>query len=98
MNIYVGNLNYNTTEATVRGLFEPYGQVVSVKIIEDRETGRPRGFGFVEMANDEEARAAISALDGKEVDGRPLKINEAQPKTERRPGGGGGRPPRRDRY
>jgi len=97
MNIYVGNLSYNTTEAAVRAQFEPYGQVVSVKIIEDRETGRPRGFGFVEMANDEEGKAAISALDGKDFEGRPLKINEARPKTERR-NGGGDRPPRRDRY
>lgn len=105
MNIYVGNLNYSTTEDGIRALFEPYGEVTSVKIIEDRETGRPRGFGFAEMANDEEGRAAIAALDGKDLDGRPLKVNEARPRTERTggggggrgPGGGGGRPPRRDR-
>jgi RNA recognition motif-containing protein len=103
MNIYVGNLNYATTDAALRTLFEPYGQVVSAKVIEDRETGRPRGFGFVEMANDDEGLAAISALDGKELDGRPLKINQARPKTEGGGGGGGrgdggGRPPKRNRY
>jgi RNA recognition motif-containing protein len=89
MNIYVGNLDFSSTEDTVRALFEQHGEVTSVKIITDRYTGRSRGFGFVEMAKDDEAKAAISALDGKELDGRPLKVNEARPRTERGGGGGG---------
>jgi RNA recognition motif-containing protein len=80
MNIYVGNLSFRATEAEVEGLFSPYGQVDSVALINDRETGRPRGFGFVEMANDDEARKAIEELDGQEVGGRPLRINEARPR------------------
>lgn len=83
MNIFVGNLNFRSTEQTLQGLFEPYGEVTSVRIITDRETGRSRGFGFVEMANDEEARAAIAALDGQEFDGRPLNVNEARPREPR---------------
>lgn len=101
MNIYVGNLSYSSTEDGIRALFEAHGEVASVKLITDRDTGRPRGFGFVEMSNDEEARAAIAAVDGKELDGRALKVNEAKPRTDRRGGGGGGgggRPPRRDRW
>ncbi len=89
MNIYVGNLDFSSTEDSVRALFEQHGEVTSVKIITDRYTGRSRGFGFVEMANDEEGKAAIAALDGKEMDGRPLKVNEARPRTERGGGGGG---------
>jgi cold-inducible RNA-binding protein len=89
MNIYVGNLDFSSTEDSIRALFEQHGEVTSVKIITDRYTGRSRGFGFVEMANDEEGKAAISALDGKELDGRPLKVNEARPRTERGGGGGG---------
>lgn len=92
MNIYVGNLSYSSTEESVRQHFAQFGEVSAVRIIQDRETGRSRGFGFVEMPNDEEAKAAIAALDGKEVDGRAVKLNEAQPRPERsgRPGGGGG--------
>ena len=95
MNIYVGNLDYTTTEEGLRAAFEAHGQVDAARLITDRETGRPRGFGFVEMSNDEEARAAIAELDGKELDGRDLKVNEARPKADR--GGGGGRP-KRDRW
>ena len=83
MNIYVGNLSWGSTEESVRVLFEAHGEVESVKIITDRYTGRSRGFGFVEMPNDEEARSAVSALDGKELDGRALKVNEARPRTDR---------------
>ncbi len=92
MNIYVGNLSYTSTEDSIRQHFEPFGEVASVKIIEDRETGRSRGFGFVEMPNDSEGQAAIEALDGKDLDGRPIRVNEARPKTDRR--GAGSRGPR----
>lgn len=85
-NLFVGNMNFQMTENDLRGLFEPFGQVTRVHIAMDRETGRARGFGFVEMPNDDEAAKAISALDGKEVSGRNLKVNEARP----REGGGGG--------
>ncbi|MCD6282525.1 RNA-binding protein [bacterium] len=88
MNIYVGNLDFSSTEDSIRALFEQHGDVTSVKLITDRDTGRSRGFAFVEMSSDDEGRAAIAALDGKELDGRALKVNEARPKTER--GGGGG--------
>ena len=104
MNIYVGNLSYSSTEDGIRALFEAHGEVTSVRLITDRDTGRPRGFGFVEMSNDEEARAAIGALDGQELDGRNLKVNEARPKEDRGGGGGrggprrGGRPPGRGRW
>jgi RNA recognition motif-containing protein len=86
MNIYVGNLSYGSTDESLRRLFEPYGEVDAVNIIMDRNTGRSRGFGFVEMPNDEEARAAIAELDNKELDGRQLRVNEARPKPERRSG------------
>ncbi len=94
--IYIGNMSYDTTENTLRELFAAHGEVVSVSVITDRETGRPRGFAFVEMASDAAANAAISALDGQSVDGRTLKVNEARPPAPRgggeRPyGGGGGR-------
>lgn len=89
-NIFVGNLNFNTSEEDLRQLFEPYGQVDRVSIMTDRDTGRSRGFGFVEMANAEEGEKAIAALNGQEVGGRTLNINEARPKTERSGGGGGG--------
>jgi RNA recognition motif-containing protein len=93
-NLFVGNMSFQTTESELRALFEPFGQITRVHIAMDRETGRARGFAFVEMANDEEAAKAIAALDGKEVGGRNLKVNEARPKTERggppRGGGGGG--------
>jgi RNA recognition motif-containing protein len=83
-------MNFQMTESDLRGLFEPFGQVTRVHIAMDRETGRARGFGFVEMQNDDEAAKAISGLDGKEVSGRNLKVNEARP----REGGGGARGPR----
>lgn len=90
MNIYVGNLPYTATEEDVRALFEPYGQVTRANIVMDRDTGRPRGFGFVEMANDTEANAAIEALNGSQVNGRSLTVNEARPREPRGGGGGGG--------
>ena len=89
MNIYVGNLSFDAGESDVRQLFEAHGQVASVSIIEDKFTGRPRGFAFVEMAQDAEAQAAIAALNGKDFKGRPLTVNEARPRTEHRGGGGG---------
>ena len=87
MNIFVGNLSFSTKEDGLRAAFEAYGQVASARVVTDRETGRSRGFAFVEMANDAEAQAAIAALDGREMDGRALKVNEARPKEE---GGRGG--------
>jgi RNA recognition motif-containing protein len=101
MDIYVGNMSYTTTAETLRALFEQHGAVASSKIVLDRETGRPRGFGFIEMPNDDEGRAAIAAIDGKEFEGRTLKVNQAQPKQPRGPmggGGGGPRPPRRNSW
>lgn len=83
MNIYVGNLSYSTTDDSLRSLFEQHGEVSSAKVIENRETGRSRGFGFVEMPNDEEAKAAIDAINDTEFEGRTLKVNEARPRTER---------------
>ncbi len=83
MNIYVGNLSYSTTDDSLRALFEQHGEVSSAEVIENRETGRSRGFGFVEMPNDEEARAAIEAVNDTEFEGRTLKVNEARPRTER---------------
>jgi len=100
-NLFVGNLNFQTTEAELRGLFEPYGQVSRVHIAMDRETGRARGFAFVEMPNDEDAGKAMAGLDGKEVGGRTLKVNEARPRAASgggpRGGGGGGYDRDRDR-
>src|SRR5258708_1305549 len=89
-NLYVGNLPHSTTEAELRGLFEAHGAVEKVSMVTDRETGRSRGFAFVEMTDAGEAEKAIAALNGTELGGRALKINEAKPKTDR-PGGGGGR-------
>src|SRR5499427_10353103 len=89
-NIFVGNLSYGTTEDAVRALFEAYGAVDKVSIITDRDTGRAKGFGFVEMSSNSDADRAIAALNGKEVDGRALNVNEARPKSERSFGGGGG--------
>lgn len=88
--IYVGNMNYATTADTLRELFEAYGEVEEVSVITDRATGRPRGFAFVEMADAEAAGAAIAALDGQDVDGRTLKVNEAKPREPRSGGGGRG--------
>ena len=85
--LYVGNLTYGVTDSTLLELFEPHGTVQSAQVIMDRDTGRSKGFGFVEMGSDKEAQAAIQALNGKEVEGRALTVNEARPKTE----GGGGR-------
>ncbi len=92
--LYVGNLSFQTTQQDLEELFGQSGQVESVSIVTDRDTGQPRGFAFIEMASDKEAQAAIQALDGKDVDGRALKVNEARPKEDRggrRSGFGGGR-------
>jgi len=94
-NIYVGNVSYSTTQERLQELFEAYGEVASVNVITDRETGRPRGFAFVEMATDEAASAAIAALDDQEVDGRTLTVNEAKPREPRSGGRGGKRRGRR---
>src|SRR5947208_921341 len=85
--LYVGNLTYGVTNTTLEQMFQPHGTVQSAQVIMDRDTGRSKGFGFVEMGSDAEAQAAITALNGKEMDGRALTVNEARPKTE----GGGGR-------
>ena len=91
-NLFVGNMSFQTTESELRSIFEPYGEITSINIITDRDTGRPRGFGFVELADDGEAAKAITELNGKELDGRALNVNEAKPKPERSgPRGGGGR-------
>jgi cold-inducible RNA-binding protein len=90
-NIFVGNLNFNTGEDELRQLFEQYGQVDRVSIMTDRDTGRSRGFGFVEMSNAEDGEKAIAALNGSQMGGRTLNVNEARPKAERAGGGGGGR-------
>jgi len=91
-NLFVGDMSFQTTESDLNALFKPFGQVGRVHIAMDRETGRARGFAFVEMPNDEEAARAIAALDGKEFGGRNLKVNEARPKAERStPRGSGGR-------
>jgi RNA recognition motif-containing protein len=88
-NTYVGNLSFEATEESVRALFEAYGTVGRVNIVTDRDTGQPRGFGFVEMANDGEGEKAIAAVNGTELGGRALNVNEARPKAERSGGGGG---------
>ena len=88
MDIYVGNLSRTTSEEGLRSFFESYGAISAVKIVIDKFTGEPRGFGFVTMANDEEANAAIEALNGKELDGRSLRINQARPQEPRRSNGG----------
>ena len=87
MKLYVGNLSFKTTDDALREAFEPFGQVASAQVVMERETGRSRGFGFVEMPNDAEARKAIEAMHGKDMDGRNLTVNEAKP----REAGGGGR-------
>src|SRR5207245_6551001 len=86
--LYVGNLGYAVTDSDRTKMFEPHGTVESAQVIMDRDAGRAKGFGFVEMKSDQEAQAAMTALNGKEVEGRALTVNEARPKTE---GGGGGR-------
>ena len=83
MNIYVGSLSYDVTEAELENLFAEFGNVSSVRIIEDRETGRPKGFGFVEMPNQDEAENAIKSLNEKEFKGREIKVNQARPREER---------------
>jgi len=89
--LYVGNLSYETTDASLEELFTPFGSVRSAQVIQDRDTGRSKGFGFVEMADDNAARTAIDSLNDKEHDGRRLAVNEAKPREERSGGGGGGR-------
>ena len=89
-NIYVANLPYSTGDDDLRSQFEAYGTVEKATIIKDRDTGRSRGFGFVEMPNDDEADAAIEALNGTDMGGRPLTVNEARPREQRSGGGGGG--------
>ena len=88
-NIFVGNLSFNTSEDELRQLFETYGQVDRVSILTDRETGRSRGFGFVEMTNSEEGDKAIAGLNGSQLGGRTINVNEARPKGERASAGGG---------
>jgi RNA recognition motif-containing protein len=93
--LYVGNLSYDTSEASLRTLFAAHGEVVSINLITDRDSGRAKGFGFVEMGTPEEAQKAVAALDGTQLDGRALKVNEAKPQEPRAPrsggyGGGGG--------
>lgn len=89
-NIFVGNLSYGASEHVVRSMFEEYGTVDRVSLITDRDTGQAKGFGFVEMANDEEAERAIENLNNRELDGRALNVNEARPREPRNFGGGGG--------
>ena len=91
LNIFVGSLPFSSREESLRDLFAEYGEVTSARIITDRETGRSRGFGFVEMPNDDEANSAIQALDGIEFEGRTIRVNEARPREDRRP-------PRQDRW
>ncbi len=89
--LFVGNMDFHTTENELRALFEPFGAIGEIHIATDRETGRARGFAFVEMQDDESAEKAIAALNGKELNGRALNVNEARPKTFGGGGGGGGR-------
>ncbi len=90
-NIFVGNLSFGSTEQDVRSMFEQFGSIERVSIVTDRETGKARGFGFVEMSNDDEAERAIAALNGANLDGRAINVNEARPKEDRGGGGGGNR-------
>jgi cold-inducible RNA-binding protein len=90
MKIYVGNMSFKTTEDSITALFSNHGEVQEVALINDRETGRPRGFGFVTMSSEDEGRAAIEALNGEEFEGRSLNVNEAKPREPRSGGGGGG--------
>ena len=91
MNIYVGNLSYDTGNNELREAFEAHGQVEDARVVEDKYTQRSRGFGFIEMSNDDEARAAIAALHSTDLQGRTLTVNEARPREDRGGGGGGGR-------
>jgi cold-inducible RNA-binding protein len=95
-NIFVGNLNFGATEDAVRSMFEAYGTVERVNLITDRDTGQARGFGFVEMSVNADADRAIAELNGRELDGRALNVNEARPKTDRGGSGGGGGGQRRN--
>jgi cold-inducible RNA-binding protein len=88
--LYVGNLTYSMTNEALQELFQEYGDVRSAQVIQDRDTGRSKGFGFVEMSDSKSASEAITGLHDKEIDGRRLSVNEARPREERRPGGGGG--------
>jgi len=90
MNIYVGNLPFEIDDTELENTFTPFGEVSSARVIQDRFSGRSRGFGFVEMADDSQAEAAIQALNGKEFSGRPLTVNEAKPREDKRGGDGGG--------
>lgn len=103
MNIYIGNLSYDVKDNDLKAAFSAFGNVTSAKVIVDSETGRSKGFGFVEMESKEEAQQAINKLNGTELQGRPITVNEARPKADRGFGGGGGGGrgpggPRRDRY
>lgn len=91
MKLYVGNLSFSTSENTLEDAFAAFGNVDSVSIINDRDTGRSKGFGFIEMSDDQEAKAAIAGLDGKDLDDRNIKVNEARPREERPNRGGYGR-------
>jgi len=81
-NLFVGNMSFQTTESELRSMFESFGEITRIQVMTDRDTGRARGFGFVDMANDEEAAKAVAALNGKEVNGRALNVNEARPRTQ----------------
>ena len=91
MKIYVGNMSFNTSEDSLRSIFAEHGNVDEVAVITDRDTGRPRGFAFVTMPNDADARSAIEAVNGKDLDGRTLNVSESRPKPQRSGGGGGRR-------
>ena len=97
-NIYVGNLSFGTTEQTVRELFEAFGTVDRVNIVTDRDSGQPKGFGFVEMPNDDEGEKAIASVNGKDIGGRTLAVSEARPKKARSSDGGRRGPNNRDRF
>ncbi|MBI2817484.1 MAG: RNA-binding protein [Acidobacteria bacterium] len=90
-NLFVGNLSFQTTESDLRSAFEQYGETTRVQIMTDRDTGRARGFAFVEMSSDDDAQKAITGLNGRELDGRALNVNEARPKADRGDSGGSGR-------